>query len=63
MGVPTGEVPLSDDIVCNGVPTSGSFSSNGGALANRDNMNKTMLISYMTDRWYEGAILKDTLWQ
>jgi len=62
MTVPTGTVPLNEnDIVCNGVPTTGNFRSNGGTLVNRD-IAKSMLVGYMTQSWYEGAILKDSLY-
>jgi hypothetical protein len=77
MTVPAENIPDTNEIVSNGVPTSVGTPTttdfNGWAAPNGSNlrpyssngtggdtnyMNRTILVGYMTDRWYEGAILK-----
>jgi len=62
MTVPTGTVPLSDEFVTNGVPTSSStvWAPTNGTLRGRD-LSRSILVGYMTTEWYEGAVLKHEL--
>jgi len=64
MTVPVETVPLSDEFICHGVPTASNWlvPNNGSTLHYNKNVNKTMLVGYMTTDWYEGAILKDEVW-
>ncbi|MCL2804592.1 MAG: hypothetical protein FWD26_01460 [Treponema sp.] len=63
MTVAAGEVPLSDEFVCNGVPVSGYLAAPGdGSALKQRAMSKTILVCYMTDKWYEGAVLKYNIW-
>jgi len=61
MTVPVQTVPFGSEIVCNGVPTSGSLVSPGGNLTSRP-MSKTIMLGYMTTDWYEGAVLKHDIY-
>jgi hypothetical protein len=72
MTVPAGTVPVSDEFVCNGVPSAFSTSSSGAASGwlgptynagtarstLRTTPENSILVGYMTSNWYEGAILK-----
>ena len=60
MTVPAGTIPLTDEYVCNGVPTSGDLAAppTNSTLRAYTGMNKTILVGYMTQNWYEGAVLK-----
>ncbi|MCL2834001.1 MAG: hypothetical protein FWD78_12585 [Treponema sp.] len=64
MTVPAGTVPMPDEFICHGVPSSPYWKVPGGssALHYNKSMNKTILVGYMTTDWYEGAVLKDKLW-
>jgi len=64
MTVPTGTVPLTDEFVTNGVPTSSStaWAPTGGTLLGRD-LSRSILVGYMTTDWYEGAVLKHDIWK
>jgi hypothetical protein len=67
---------ITDDFVCNGVPTSttgwetpaatptanGGISTVASTLRAYSTLNKSIILGYMTDTWYEGAILKKDLW-
>jgi hypothetical protein len=70
MTVPTNQVPKTDEFICNGVPTSAITGTNGwqeptgdGHLVkgNQD-LAKSILVGYLTENWYEGAILKKNIW-
>jgi hypothetical protein len=59
MTVPAENIPLSSEFVCNGVPTSGTFvRPNGSTLRDYTAIGTSIFVSYMTNRWYEGAVLK-----
>ena len=61
MTVPVETTPVADEFICNGVPTSvDNWTSPGGTLA--ASPNKSILVGYMTNTWYEGAILKGNLY-
>jgi len=64
MTVPVETVPLSDEFVCHGLPAAKTWTPPGGrsALHYNTNMNRTILVGYMTTSWYEGAVLKNDLW-
>ena len=58
MTVPADKIPVADEFVCNGVPLTGTFNQTGSWLsANRD-ITKSIVLGYMTQSYYEGAILK-----
>ena len=63
MTVPVGEMPLTSEFICHGVPTSSTWvlPGSGSALHYNSNMHQTVLLGYMTTNWYEGAILKDNI--
>ncbi|MCL2765728.1 MAG: hypothetical protein FWD40_10700 [Treponema sp.] len=75
MTVPARNMPLSDTFVCNGVPRyagdwvaltgadalGGYFIGAEDTGANR-RINRTVLVSYMTESRYEGAVLKRDIW-
>ena len=61
MTVPTQTVPLAEQFICNGVPESST--KWGGSLPPGSDLvytgiDKSILVSYMTTDWYEGAALK-----
>jgi hypothetical protein len=59
MTVPAENIPVVSEFVCNGVPTSGSFAQPGSStLRTYAAINTSIFISYMTNKWYEGAVLK-----
>ena len=60
MTVPTVNVPASGQIISSGVPASGSIS--GTAAAFQTNLTKTMIVGYLTNQNYEGAVLKKDLY-
>jgi hypothetical protein len=62
MTIPTGTTPLVTEFVCNGVPASGSLTAipTGSTLRSRS-LENTIVVSYMTDAHYEGAVLKDNI--
>jgi len=53
--------PRTDEFVCNGVPTVTTWTAPGGTLNYNTNLNQTIIVGYMTDQWYEGAILKGNI--
>ena len=61
MTVPAANTPLIGEFVCNGVPTSGTLDT-GGTSITHTNATRSILVGYMTDTRYEGAILKRQLW-
>jgi hypothetical protein len=65
MTVPVGTIPLAEEFICNGVPaaTTGWAAPAGSTLRTYNNLNRSILLGYMTADWYEGAILKDSLYQ
>ena len=64
MTVPVQTLPLADEFICNGVPAATSTAwapaLAAGSLRGRD-ISKSILVGYMTEKWYEGAVLKDNL--
>jgi hypothetical protein len=68
MTVPAGSIPNTQEFVSNGVPAGGSLTAPNFEVTDtnptlihrlRDSsIANTILVGYMTDRWYEGAILK-----
>jgi hypothetical protein len=61
MTVPVSDTvtPMTDEFVCNGVPTNATWTApDGSTLTYNTNLNQTIVVGYMTDKWYEGAILK-----
>jgi hypothetical protein len=67
MTVPAETIPVSGEFICNGVPgsttnitmTDPSSGSGTGTLNSRNTaMNKSILLGYKTDTYYEGAVLK-----
>ena len=73
MTVPVENVPSVDYFIANGVPRtstgwvtpSGTDALNAGTYTNNDtsaHINRTILVGYMTDNRYEGAVLKKDLW-
>jgi hypothetical protein len=65
MTLPAGNIPNTQEFVCNGVPTATTTwaAPSGSTLRTYDYLNNSILVGYMTDRWYEGAILKYRIWQ
>jgi len=63
MTVPAESIPSVSEFVCNGVPTSGNLTPPTGSTlgANYTTASNSIFITYMTNKWYEGAILKDTI--
>jgi hypothetical protein len=73
MTVPAQYVPLTDQYVSNGVPTAtGGWvapvnstlrtPTANGQEGGTNIIDRTILVGYMTDRWYEGAVLKHNIW-
>jgi hypothetical protein len=66
MTVPSVNVPLVGNFVCNGVPrTTGNWqniTAAAGSIGSYANINRTILVGYMTRGTYEGAILKRDIW-
>jgi len=63
MTVPVANAAISDEFVINGVPTSGNLNSTSVTFTLTPRpMAQTILVGYMTDRHYEGAVLKHDLW-
>ena len=61
MTVPAETTPVADEFICNGVPAStGNWVAPGSTLT--ASPNKSILLGFMTNTWYEGAILKGTLY-
>ena len=69
MTVPADKIPLTDEFICNGVPTTttGWAAPTGSNLRSypttgTNRINRTVLVGYMTTDYYEGAILKHDLY-
>ena len=65
MTVPVATTALATEFICNGVPTANTnwTNANGPSTLNGfANIHKSILLGYMTQNYYEGAILKHTLW-
>ena len=61
MTVPAESIPLTSEFICNGVPnnTNAAFvQPTASTLRGDSSIGNTMFVGYMTQRWYEGAILK-----
>jgi hypothetical protein len=60
--VSSGVIPNVNEFVCNGVPVdkTGWLAPPSGLTYS--DIDKSILVGYMTDQWYEGAILKRNLW-
>ncbi|GBU28466.1 hypothetical protein R84B8_02025 [Treponema sp. R8-4-B8] len=58
MTVPVANVPVSNEFICNGVPSTGTISGTGLTTTNITN---SILVGYQTNVNYEGAILKDDM--
>jgi len=73
MTVPANHVPVANEFVSIGVPSSGNFcapTDSGGASsplnsgwANNRSLRYSVLVGYMTSQYYEGAVLKHDIWQ
>jgi len=63
MTVPVNNIPNSDEYVCNGVPytTTGWYLTGTGLSSNTTAINQSILVGYLTDTSYEGAILKGNI--
>jgi hypothetical protein len=66
MTVPARTIPITTELVSNGVPTSNGGWSNPNSTSTLQGysggMDRTILVGYMTENWYEGAILKHNIW-
>ena len=58
MTVPSQNIPLSEYLICNGVPTSTTWNYTSTGLTYNTNILNTIILGYMTGSNYEGAILK-----
>ena len=58
MTVPVNRIPTISDYICNGVPGVATWNTEGTTLTYNANLNRTIVIGYMTSSVYEGAILK-----
>jgi len=60
-------VPRTDEFICNGVPTAttwtppGNPPENQSTLTYNTNLHQSIIVGYMTDQWYEGAIIKGNI--
>jgi len=65
MTVPVNRIPNTSEFVCNGVPTAASWPAGATPVSSLNYsglvLNKTIVVGYMTDSSYEGAILKDDI--
>jgi hypothetical protein len=61
MTVPVSGTPKTDEFVCNGVPASGYTWTAPGGMTYNTNLNQTVIVGYMTNDCYEGAILKGNI--
>jgi hypothetical protein len=63
MTVPVLNLPNTDEFICHGVTTgTAQWTTNGTGLTYTTNINRTIVVGYLTDQYYEGAILKSSLW-
>jgi hypothetical protein len=59
MTVPAGATPDTDEFICNGVTTNTTWTVPTGSNLNYNtNLNRTIVVGYMTNSHYEGAILR-----
>jgi len=60
MTVPAESIPSVQEFVCNGVPANGTITRPSGSTLGQyyTNASTSIFITYMTNKWYEGAILK-----
>jgi large repetitive protein len=66
MTVPVGTVPSPGEFICNGVPTGTTAWTTGNrptgsTITIYSDLDKSILLSYLTTSWYEGAVLKDNM--
>jgi large repetitive protein len=56
-------IPNIDEFVCNGVPTSGSWTAPGGGstLTHNSGLDESILVGFFTNLSYEGAVLRDKI--
>jgi len=57
-------IPNIDEFICNGVPTSGNLTAPAGgadSLTYSSALSQTILVGFMTNLSYEGAVLKDNI--
>jgi len=57
MTVPTERVPVSGQLITSGAPATGTISGATNTALNR-NIQRSMIVGYLTSFNYEGAILK-----
>jgi len=62
MTVPALNIPISDSFICHGVPRTTENWVTPSGMTTYSNINRTILVGYMTDIRYEGAVLKRDLW-
>jgi hypothetical protein len=55
MTVPTANIPI-EDFICNGVPRTGTAAYGPGGSS--VSLTNTVLVTYMTNAYYEGAYIK-----
>jgi len=60
MTVPVNRIPNNEDFICNGVPTGGTWSITTPTY-NGGNLSQTIVVGYMSDNAYEGAIIKSNI--
>ena len=52
-------IPKSEEYICNGVPTTNwTRPTAAGAVGYTGDLTKSILVGYMTNQWYEGAVLR-----
>jgi hypothetical protein len=61
MTVPAQNVPVSNEMICNGVPTAITNWQDTGLTRGTTDLTKSIVVGYMTNQNYEGAILKDNM--
>jgi hypothetical protein len=61
MTVPAQNVPIATEMICNGIPTAETLWQDTGLTRGGTDLTKSIVIGYMTDQYYEGAILKDNM--
>jgi hypothetical protein len=71
MTVPAQNIPDTNELVSNGVPTAttnreapigSTLRTPSGTVGGANNIDKTILVGYMTENNYEGAVLKYNIW-
>ena len=64
MTVPAEYIPSVSEFVCNGVPSGTNATltqPSDSSLRTYNTLDKSMFVTYMTNKWYEGAVLKADL--